>query len=276
MSDRTTFVATSKPISSPDSAGGPTLRASQDGRTTDRCGLDPVLANPSAQPASSAGSATNDTSGPSGFRSSASAALSLWLENKCRQRLPKAGSTSFSMTWKEKTTPAGRRLFQLSALAPRTAATASGMWPTPQAMDGSKGSLPPRPHDTGVSLPQRVAQTLLPTPSATSYGSNQGGAAGRTGKVRPSLETMAKHNLWPTPTARLGDKKRGMPTRMDVSSGPGHAATAQGSANLRTVVLWPTTRWNGRRGNSTAVASRSSRHRFAFGQPPHIGITGAA
>jgi len=42
----------------------------------------------------------------------------------------------------------------------------------------------------------------LPTPAATSYGSNQGGAAGRTGKVRHSLESMAKHNLWPTPTAR--------------------------------------------------------------------------
>ena len=47
---------------------------------------------------------------------------------------------------------------------------------------------------------------LLPKPSATSYGSNQGGAAGRVGKVRPSLETMAKHGLWPTPTSSLGTK----------------------------------------------------------------------
>lgn len=39
----------------------------------------------------------------------------------------------------------------------------------------------------------------LPTPSATSYGSNRGGAAGRTGKIRHSLETMARSNLWPTP-----------------------------------------------------------------------------
>jgi len=42
---------------------------------------------------------------------------------------------------------------------------------------------------------------LLPTPSATSYGSNQGGAAGRVGPVRHSLESMARHGLWPTPTA---------------------------------------------------------------------------
>lgn len=41
--------------------------------------------------------------------------------------------------------------------------------------------------------------SFLPTPSANSYGSNQGGGAGRTGKVRPSLNSMAKHNMWPTP-----------------------------------------------------------------------------
>jgi hypothetical protein len=40
---------------------------------------------------------------------------------------------------------------------------------------------------------------LLPTPSANSYGTNQGGGTGRKGKVRPSLQTMAKQNKWPTP-----------------------------------------------------------------------------
>lgn len=42
--------------------------------------------------------------------------------------------------------------------------------------------------------------SYLPTPTAQSYGSNQGGAAGRKGKVRYSLDVMAKKNLWPTPT----------------------------------------------------------------------------
>ena len=46
----------------------------------------------------------------------------------------------------------------------------------------------------------------LPTPSATPYGSNQGGAAGRTGKVRHSLESMARHNQWPTPTVQDSNK----------------------------------------------------------------------
>jgi hypothetical protein len=61
-------------------------------------------------------------------------------------------------------------VFPLVPLAPLTAATASG---------------------------------LLLTPIASNYGSNQGGgAAGRVGPVRHSLREMAKHGLWPTPTAR--------------------------------------------------------------------------
>ena len=48
------------------------------------------------------------------------------------------------------------------------------------------------------------ASSFLPTPTATPYGNNQGGAAGRTGQVRHSLESMAKHDLWPTPTAMTG------------------------------------------------------------------------
>lgn len=45
--------------------------------------------------------------------------------------------------------------------------------------------------------------SLLPTPTATEYGSNQGGAAGREGqKNRPSLGTLARTGLLPTPAAR--------------------------------------------------------------------------
>lgn len=48
----------------------------------------------------------------------------------------------------------------------------------------------------------------LPTPSASSYGSNQGGAAGRVGRKRYSLESMAKYNLWPTPTSKMTNRSR--------------------------------------------------------------------
>jgi DNA (cytosine-5)-methyltransferase 1 len=42
----------------------------------------------------------------------------------------------------------------------------------------------------------------LPTPSAVSYGSNQGGGAGRTGPVRHSLDALARLELLPSPVAR--------------------------------------------------------------------------
>jgi hypothetical protein len=50
---------------------------------------------------------------------------------------------------------------------------------------------------------------LLPTPAASSYGTNHGGAAGQVGPVRPSLETMARRNLWPTPRAEDSEQTGG-------------------------------------------------------------------
>lgn len=45
-----------------------------------------------------------------------------------------------------------------------------------------------------------VSSSLLPV--ASNYGSNQGGSNGRAGPMRPSLQTMAKAGMLPTPTAR--------------------------------------------------------------------------
>jgi DNA (cytosine-5)-methyltransferase 1 len=78
------------------------------------------------------------------------------------------GSIVCFLTWKERVTPGKRLLFQLVPSMRNT---------------------------------EEIDVSLLPTPTATSYGTNQGGAMGRTGKVRPSLQTMARHNLWPTPDA---------------------------------------------------------------------------
>lgn len=70
---------------------------------------------------------------------------------------------------------------------------------------------------------------LLPTPTAQSYGTNQGGSAGRTGPLRPSLQTMALRNLWPTPLATDGSK-----------GGPNQRG-GKGDLRLASAVhLWPT------------------------------------
>ena len=72
------------------------------------------------------------------------------------------------------------------------------------------------------------AYSSLPTPSASTYGTNRGGRAGRVGKERPSLQQMARQGLWPTPTA------------MDGRSGPGTSPKREGGLDLRTAVaLWP-------------------------------------
>lgn len=78
-------------------------------------------------------------------------------------------STLCWLTWKTTATPRGRLLFRL----------------VPEELDTSE-----------------TESGLLPTLTAQNYGTNQGGAAGRVGKVRPSLETMARRGLLPTLSAR--------------------------------------------------------------------------
>ncbi len=108
------------------------------------------------------------------------------------------GSTRCYLTWKTKATPQGRLLFQL---------------------------LPSTP------IIDEIESGLLPTPTAVSYGSNQGGAAGRTGKVRHSLASMARNNLWPTPrsamtgaatSGRLNDKERNLEKAVAQTGDRGH------------------------------------------------------
>ena len=116
-----------------------------------------------------------------------------------------------------------------------------------------------------------IASGLLPTPSANNYGTNQGGAAGRTGKVRPSLDTMARKNLWPTikatdadrggrgdliqavrgnenkhfktwPTPRVHDSKKMSPTEMDRKSPCLAALQSPGQLNptwVEWLMGWP-------------------------------------
>lgn len=82
-----------------------------------------------------------------------------------------------------------------------------------------------------------------PTPSAVSYGTNQGGAAGRTGPVRASLETLAKQ--WPTATS----KDAAATSKDAAASGAQNYSTASGRHSGTTLTdaavrnpLWATPR----------------------------------
>lgn len=69
--------------------------------------------------------------------------------------------------------------------------------PTPcaQAAKGKGGHSGLSGRDGGMNI-QTAAETW-PTPTAESYGTNQGGAMGRIGPMRPSLDTMARSGLCP-------------------------------------------------------------------------------
>ena len=143
-------------------------------------------------------------------------------------------STMCWLKWKASATPRGRLLFRLAPSMPCTGATVYGLWQTPIANDarnrvdgliGSRGD----PHlsaqvklwqtpvaDDSVERekgkvnsrgePKLSAQVkLLPTPTATGGGSNKSASSGAA--TRPTLETMARKNLWPTPRANDPEKR---------------------------------------------------------------------
>lgn len=75
-------------------------------------------------------------------------------------------------------------------------------WPAPTARDGVSGAGHAESAEGSENL--RTAATLWPTPTAQDYGTNQGGAAGRVGPVRPSLSTLAR-SLPAQQTSKDGD-----------------------------------------------------------------------
>jgi hypothetical protein len=138
---------------------------------------------------------------------------SLW---KTSQPSEHVARNEWSRNWPASGMTVDGELFPLSTWARRTKETDGFCWPTVKSSDGAKGGPNQRGSKGDLALPAAIH--LYPTPSASNYGTNKGGAAGRTGKERPSLETIARHNLWPTPKAaeaRQGWRsmnKRGNPT----------------------------------------------------------------
>jgi hypothetical protein len=85
------------------------------------------------------------------------------------------------------------------------------LWPTATATatatdakaSGAAGYSTESGRHSGTTLTDAVVRTgLYPSPSASSYGSSRGGAKGRVGPVRESLESMARHENWATPQSR--------------------------------------------------------------------------
>ena len=123
--------------SSPALASGPTPCDPQAGPTTVLFGQEAARASLSARQVQEAGLMTSGTSGLTGTTSSASAALQSSLASRLQARTASAGSTLYTLTWKQRATPSGLQICALRASARRTSDSASGLlgWPTPQARD---------------------------------------------------------------------------------------------------------------------------------------------
>lgn len=117
-----------------------------------------------------------------------------------------AGLTLCVPGWQSKATRAYRSRLRRAMLERLTSEHESSL--SACVSVGSDSQLATRCARVHVSRQSRVYRTtcklaMVPTLSAVSYGSNQGGGAGRVGKVRESLATMAKKGtLLATLTAR--------------------------------------------------------------------------
>ena len=140
-------------------------------------------------------------------------------ESRLRERLASIGSTESPLIWEERATPAGRSISRLRPWTPPTSASGSigSRWPTAQATDGNKGSLGPRPHDTGIALPQMISATCgrWPTPTVADV---EGGRKHRSGARRGELllnglmAPPASASPRVTPSARDWKDSAGMAT----------------------------------------------------------------
>ena len=108
-------------------------------------------------------------------------------------------STVAYLTWKVTGSQSKRLIFRLVESEPSIGAIDFGSLETPTSTANQLApSMARHPSSWGV---------MLPTVTAQDYGTNQGGAAGRTGKVRPSLQTMARRGLLPTQAAIAGEPR---------------------------------------------------------------------
>jgi hypothetical protein len=136
MSHQKTLEGTPNVTFLPVSASGATLLGLPDGPMTGLSGQEVAPASPLALQAQAQALPTNATFGPLGLTSSASAVLQSSLVNKLKPQLSTVGLTLFRLTWSAKTTPAGRSVSLLQALARHTAASGCGSLPTPSGTNG--------------------------------------------------------------------------------------------------------------------------------------------
>jgi hypothetical protein len=204
-SRRRTLKASRSATSSPALADGRTRLRSRVGRSIEKSGPAVALVSRSVVQAKDSERKTKDTCGPYGSISSASVALQQSLASKLQARLHLNGSMEYSLTWKDRLTPAGRQICALRASTHRTSDSAYTGWPTCQASDGIGGAnsnRENRPQTGGPDLGEVAKLARVAADVATGFRASQQIASN-------SVRTVKALAGWSSPTAqdgRRGDK----------------------------------------------------------------------
>ena len=193
------------------SGHGHTPCAAQDGRMTAPSGQDPVPASLSARQAKEKGLLTSGTCGPPSSVSSASAALTSFLASRLQALTALHGSTLYRLTWKQRTTPAGRSIPALRASVPRTSDKGCTGWPTPTGNSYTGAGSGNR--EGGLNLQTAVELSGWPTPRSAEAGHSTGNPA-RAFNSKSRLEDIVFLTGWVAPSARDLKDTPGMATKM--------------------------------------------------------------
>lgn len=194
------------------SGHGHTPCAAQDGRMTAPSGQDPVPASLSARQAKEKGLLTSGTCGPPSSVSSASAALTSFLASRLQALTALHGSTLYRLTWKQRTTPAGRSIPALRASVPRTSDNGCTGWPTPRSVAaGPDFAIAMRKNSGGMSLQTTAQFAGWPTPRSVESGHGTGNPT-RAFNRKARIEDTVFLAGWVTPSARDWKDTPGMAT----------------------------------------------------------------
>lgn len=242
-------------ISSPESAFGPMPCGGQDGPIAALFGLALVPANLSARQAKEMGLLTSGIYGPHGSTSLDSETLSSSLVSRLAARTLIYGSTLYKLTWKPWVTPSGRSRFRLRASAPRTSATDSIGWPTPQTSDSTGGGQISRAMGTtrhGSNLNDFAMLTGWTTPTTRDW--KDSGA-----DIKPREDGSERFDQLPRQANLAG---RNTPKVTD-TNGPGNSTNRQGGMALHTAATqlagWPTPSCNNDRTGNPESALNMTR-----------------
>lgn len=213
-----TWKALHNVTSLPESAGGPLHSSWREYQQALDSGQDHPLASRLALPVSLSDLMTPGTLRPFFCGSSESANLSIYLESRLRQQLASTGSILYSLTWKQKATPADRQYCQLVASVPRTKEIdfSSGRpypWATPRANDNVQTKLDNiaamgsswkgQNRGSTVSTDAQMANWYTPTTNKFPQPNTERGLK--------SLAGQAQHlAAWPTVTTIDNNQVRGM------------------------------------------------------------------